>query len=156
MPRRRCNDTRVATSFSGRLQGEDRDLGWAVETEGNTYRADAAIDIKLHVVEAEETFGVFFTHRRKHKRAHEGQPNLAAVGVAREHDIDEMAAWMPQNNVSVVGLMSHQNYRAVGLRRDGEVEAWVGRAGVVDSREPEAGAVALDREVLIDQHRDAI
>ncbi len=74
------------------MQGEDRDLGGAVEAEGQAYGSDAAVDVELHVVEAEVAFDVLLAHGREDERAEEGEADLAAVGVAGEHEVDERAA----------------------------------------------------------------
>jgi len=50
---------------SGRVKGDDRDLGWAVEAEGKAYGADAAVDVELHSIEAIEAFGIFFAQWRQ-------------------------------------------------------------------------------------------
>lgn len=138
------------------MQGDDGDLGWAVEAEGNAYGADAAVDIELHPFQLEEALGVPFAHRRKDEGGEEGQADLAAVGVACEHDVDERAARVLEDGVGVVGFVRHEDDGAVGLRGNGEVEAWVGGAGIVDCAEPEAGAVALDGEVFVDEDGDAV
>jgi hypothetical protein len=138
------------------LQGEDGDFGGAVEAKGNAYGADAAVDVELQLTEAEEAFGVFFAHGRKDEGGHEGQANLAAVGVAGEDDVDETASGMLENGVGVVGLVRHENDGAVGVWGDGELEVGGGGAGVVDGAEPEPGAVAFDGEVLIDEDGDAV
>ena len=93
--------------------------------------------------------------RWEDKRAEEGKSDLAAVGVAGEHEVDELAAGVCDDGVGVVGLVGHENDWAVGLRWDGEVEVGVAGAGVVQAAEPEAGAVAFDSDVLVDQDGDA-
>ena len=139
-----------------RLQRKEGDLRRAVEAEGDADCADATVDIELHVAEMEESFGVDFTHGWKHERAEEGQPDLAAVGVAGEHDIDQLPARMLTHDVGVVGLMRHQDDGPIWLRRNGEFETRVGGAGIVDAGEPEARAVALDGNVGVDEHRNAV
>ena len=58
--------------LSGRLQGDDRDLRWAVEAEGQAHGADAAVDVELHLVEAEVSFDVLLSHGRKDEGAGDG------------------------------------------------------------------------------------
>ena len=65
------------------------EFGGAVEAEGHAYGADAAVDVELHVVEVEEAFDVFFAHGGKDEGAEDGEADLAAVGVAGEHEVDE-------------------------------------------------------------------
>ncbi len=138
------------------MQGDDGDFRWTVEAEGDAYGADAAVDVELHFVQLKEAFGVFFAHRREDEGGKEGQADLAAVGVAGKHDVDERSARVLEDEVSVIGFVRHEDDGAVGERWDGEVEAGVGGAGIVDSTEPEAGAVALDGEVLVDEDGDAV
>ena len=52
--------------------------------------------------------------------------------------------------------MRHEEDGTVGFGGDGEVEAGVAGAGVVDAAEPEAVAVTLDGDVLIDQDGSAM
>ena len=40
------------------MEGEDGDFGGAVQAEGHAYRAEASVDVELHLVEAEEAFGI--------------------------------------------------------------------------------------------------
>src|SRR5882757_3417165 len=59
----RDSDVQSRTAWdSGRVQGDDGDLGGTVEAEGEAHGADAAVDVKLHPVEAIEAFGVFLAH----------------------------------------------------------------------------------------------
>jgi len=87
------------------LQRDDSNLRWAVEAEGKTYRADAAVDVELHLVEAEVALDVFLSEGREDKRAEEGESHLAAVGVACKHQVDERTAGMLHDVIGVVGLM---------------------------------------------------
>ena len=138
------NGSLTLTTVSGGLEGDDGDLRWAVEAEGQAYGADAAVDVELHLVEAEVAFGILLAHGREDERAEEGEADLAAVGVAGEHEVDERAAGVGDDVVGVVGLVGHEDDGAVGFGGDGEVEVGVAGAGVVDAAEPEAGAVAFD------------
>jgi len=138
------------------LEGDDSDFGWAVEAEGEAHGADAAVDVELHAVEVEVAFGVLLAHGWKDEWTEEGEPDLAAVGVAGEHEIDEMAAGMGDDVVGVVGLVCHEDDRAVGLFGEGEIEVGMALTGVVDAADPEPGAVALDRDVLVDQNGNAM
>ncbi len=83
------------------------------------------------------------------RAAEEGKPDLAAVGVAGEHEIDEGAAGVSDYGVGVVRLVRHEDDGAVGFDRDSEVEVGIAGAGVVDAAEPDAFAVAFDRDVLL-------
>lgn len=133
------------------MQGMDRNLGHAVEAKGKANRAYAAVDIELHVAEAEVSHDVLLAHGRKDERTVEGYAYLSAVGVAREHEIDKFAAWVFDNGVRVIGFVNHQDDRTVRFLRDGEIEIRVAGAGVVCPTQPDAGALALDGNVLIDE-----
>ena len=54
---------------SGRLEGQNGDLRWAVEAEGKAHGADATVDVELHLVELIWALGVLFAHRGQDKRA---------------------------------------------------------------------------------------
>ena len=138
------------------LQGDDGDLGGAVEAEGKAYGADAAVDVELHVVEAVEAFGVLLGHWREDEGTVEGQLDLAAMGVAAKHEVDERTARVGEDVVGIVGRVCHEEDGTVGFWGNGEVEVGVAGAGVVDAAEPEAVAFALDGKVLIDQNGSAM
>ena len=151
-----CPNDKLKSSVLGRLEGDDCDLGGAVEPEGQAYGADAAVDIELHLVEAVVTLGVLHAHGRKDEWSEEWEPDLTTVGVAREHEIDEGAAWMNADMVGVVGCVRHEENGTVGVGGDGQFEVGVTGAGVVDAAEPEAVAISFDWHVLIDQERGAV
>ena len=78
------------------------------------------------------------------------------MGVAGEHEVDEMAAGVGYDFVGIVGRVGHEQDGAVRFDGEGEIEVGVAGAGVVDAAEPEACAVALDGEVLVDQDGSAV
>ncbi len=133
------------------LEGEKSDFGGAVEAEGDAYGADAAVDVELHLVEVEDAVGVDPAHGGEDEWAQEGELDLASVGVAREHEVDERAAGVLGDDVGEVGLVGHKDNGAVGVGGNGEVEIRMAGAGVFCAAEPETGAVALDGDVLIDE-----
>jgi hypothetical protein len=135
----------------GGLEGEDRDFGWAVETQRKTYGADASVDVKLHLAELVVTHGIFFAHGGEDKGAQEGQANLSSVGVAGEHEIDQMAAGVGDDGVGVIGLVGHENYGCAGGGWDGEIEVGMAGAGIFEATDPEAVAIFLDSDVLVDE-----
>ena len=108
------------------------------------------------MVEAVEAFGVFLAHRRQDERTEEGQPDLAAVGVAGKHEVDERTARVGDDVVGIVGFVCHEDDGTVGFGGNGQVEVGVAGAGVVDAAEPEAVAVAFDGEMLVDQNGSAV
>ena len=127
------NNEQPATNkfLSGRVKGEKGDLGWAVEAEGQAYGADAAVDVELHLVEAIEALGIFLAEWGQDDRTQKREPDLAAVRVAGEHEVDEWTAGMLYDVVGVVGLMRHEDDGAVGFRGYGEVEIGMAGVGVV-------------------------
>ena len=77
------------------------------------------------------------------------------MGVAGEHEVDEVAARVCDDGVGVVGLVGQKDYRCVWLGRDGEVEVRVAGAGVFEAAEPKPGAVLFYGNVLVDQNGSA-
>ncbi len=76
--------------------------------------------------ELEAAHDVLLSHGRQDQRAIEGNPNLSAVGVAGEHQVDEISARMLDDMIGIVGLVDHEDDRAVGVLRDGQVEVRAG------------------------------
>jgi hypothetical protein len=138
------------------IQGDDGDFGGTVEAEGQTYGTDTAVDVELHLVEAVIAFRILFCHRRQDEWADEGEPDLAAMGMTREHEIDERTAGVADDLVSEVGFVSHEDDGAVGFCGHSEIELGVAGARVVDAAEPEAGSFTLDWKMLIDQNGSAV
>ena len=62
-----------------------------------------------------------------------------------------MSAGMGDNFVGVVRFVCHEKDGAVGLVGNCKFEVGVAGSGVFNAAEPEAGAIAFDREVLVDQ-----
>jgi hypothetical protein len=56
----------------------------------------------------------------------------------------------------VVGFVGHEDDGGVGAGGDGEVEVGVAGAGVFQACDPEAVAVALDGDVLVDEDWDLV
>ena len=101
------------------LQGCYRDLRWAVEAEGDAYGSDAAVHVKLEPSELVVAFGEDASVGRQSKRPEAGDADLAAVGVAAEHEIDMGAATMAGDLKRVVGFVDHEDDGGVGLLGDG-------------------------------------
>jgi len=132
-------------------EGDAGEFGGTVQAEGQADRADAAVDVELHVSEVEEAFDVLLAHGGKDQRADEGKADLAAVGVTGEHEVDERKARVVNDLVHVVGLVAHEENGGAGVGGDGEVE--IGRAGggVVGAAEPEDVAATLEGGVAVDE-----
>ena len=128
----------------------------AVEAEGQTHCADASVDVELQVVEVEHAFDVLLTHGRKDERAEDGEADLAAVGVAGEHEVDEREAGVLDDGLDVVRLVAHEEDGCAGVGRDGEVEVGDAGSGVVGAGEPEEVATAFEGEVAVDEDGGAM
>jgi hypothetical protein len=106
----------------GKLRANQCDvgqLGGAVEAERKAYCTDPSIDVELHVAEVEKAFDILLAHRGKDERADVGKADLATVGVAGQHDIDERKAGVEDDLVDVVRLMAHEENRGVATLERG-------------------------------------
>jgi len=101
-------------------------------------------------------FGILQAHWRQDEWPKEGEPDLTAVRVAGEHEIDERAAGVGANLVGVVWRVRHQENGTVGVSRNRQVEVGVAGARIVDAAEPETGAISLDGHVLVDYNWCAV
>jgi len=108
------------------------------------------------VVEVEGALDVFLAHRRKDEGADDGEADLAAVGVAGEHEVDEGEAGVLYDLVDVVGLVAHGENGGLGVGGYGQVEVGAVGAGVVGAAEPEEVAAALKGVVAIDEDGGAV
>jgi len=63
---------------------------------------------------------------------------------------------MFNDGVGVVGLVREKDDGGIRFGRDGEIEVRVACAGIFETAEPDARAVFLDGDVLVDQHRSAM
>ena len=106
--------------------------------------------------ELEEAFDIFLAHGGEDERAYEGEADLAAVGVAGEHDVDEGEAGVVDDAIGVVGLVAHEDDGGLGVGGDGEVEVRAVGAGVVGAAEPEDVAAALEGVVAVDEDGGAV
>ena len=103
-----------------------------------------------------KAFGVPLAHWGQDEGPEERQPDLPAMGVAGEHEVDEGTARVVENVVCEVGLVRHEDDGAIGFGGNGEIEVGMAGAGVVDATEPEAVASSFDGEILIDQYGSAV
>lgn len=102
---------------SGGLEGDEGDFGWAAEADGQVDGADAAVDIELQVAHAVGAVDVFASHVGQEHGHEGGEADLAAVGMAGEHEVDAAEV---ADGVGEVGFVAEQeDGRAGGLRRDG-------------------------------------
>lgn len=101
-------------------------------------------------------FRIFLSHGRQYKRPQERKPDLAAVGVTGEHEVDEGPAGLLDNTVGVVGFVCHENDGAIGVGWHCEIKIRVAVCGVVESADPEAVAIAFDGDVLVYQNRSFV
>ena len=108
------------------------------------------------MAELEETFDVLLAHGGKDQGADVGKADLAAVGVAGEHEVDEREAGVKDDLVDVVRLVAHEDDGGAGVFWDGEVEVGGAGAGVVGAGEPEDVVAALDGSVAVDEDGGAV
>ena len=120
----------------GRLQRVKGDLRWTVEAEGKSDGADAAVDVELHPSELEVSHDVFLAHGGKNEWAVEGHAHLSSVGVAGEHEVDELAARVCGDGVGVIGFVDHEDDGTVGFGGDGQVEVGVAGSRIVSTAKP--------------------
>ena len=108
------------------------------------------------MVKTEHAFNVLLAHGWEDEGAEVRQADLAAVGVAGKHEVDEREAGVKDYVLDVVGLMAHEDDRGAGVGGDGEVEVGGTGPGVVGTAEPEEIATALDGEVAVDEDRGSV
>lgn len=140
----------------GALEGEVGEFGGAVEAEGDADGADASVDVELHVAEFVEAFDVLLAHGRENEGADVGDADLAAMGVAGEHDVDERKAGVLDDVIDVVGLVTHEDDGRAGIGGDGEVEVWLAGTGVVGAGDPEDVFSAFEGGVAVDEDGCAV
>ena len=107
------------------MEGDDCYLGGAVEPKGQAYGAEAAVDVELHLFESVRAFGVLQAHGRQDQWPKEGEPDLTAVGVSGEHEVDERSTGVGADLVGVVGRVRHEKNGTVGFGGNGQVEVGV-------------------------------
>ena len=132
------------------------EFGGAVEAKGQAYRANAAVDVELHVVKLKHAFDVLLTHGRQNQWAKDGEADLAAVRVAREHQVDERKAGVEDDILDVVRLMAHEDHGCAGVRGDRKVEIGNTHPCIVGTAQPDNIAAALERKVAVDEHGSAM
>ncbi len=108
------------------------------------------------MAEVEEAFYIFFAHRWEDERADDGKANLAAVGVAGEHEVDEREAGMLHDGVDEVRLVAEEDDGRVGVGRNGEIQVTGGRSGIAGAGEPDVGVAVLNGDVVVDQDRGSM
>jgi hypothetical protein len=153
------NDSRKTNATapgSGADEGHVSDFGGAVEAEGQADSADAAVDVELHVVKVKGALDVFLAHGREDKGANDGEADLATVGMAGEHEVDEGEAGVFGDLVDIVRLVAHEQDGGLGVGGDGHGEVWGAGAGVVSPTEPEEVAAAFESVVAVDEDGCAV
>jgi len=79
----------------------------------------------------EHAFDVLLTHGREDEWAEDGKADLAAVGVAREHEVDEREAGVEDDVLDVVRLVAHEDDGCAGVWGDGKVQVGDAGSGIV-------------------------
>ena len=108
------------------------------------------------MIEVEHAFDVLLAHGRKDEGAEDGEADLAAVGVAREHEVDEREAGVLDDRLDVIGLVAHEDHGCTRVGGNGEIQVGDTGSGVVGAGEPEEVATALEGEVAVDQDGSAV
>ena len=103
------------------------------------------------MVEVEASLDVLLAHGGEDEGADDGQADLAAVGVAGEHEVDEREAGVLDDLIDVVGLVAHEKHGSLGIGGNGEAEVGGAGTGVVGAAEPEEVAAALEGVVAVDE-----
>jgi len=128
--------------FSGASQRDLGDLGRAVESEGRSNRAEAAIDVELQVLQAEQALNIFLAERGKRHGRKEGEAHLSAVGVSAEHELNSGSGRMLKQFIGEIGCMAQEDDGLVcaGAKefRNGEVKVGMALDGVVEAGKPDA------------------
>ena len=127
------------------------DFGRAVKAKWKFDCADAAVDVKLKVTEAKPALDIFVAVRREVERRKERDANLAAVGMAAEHESDSLALGLHEQVVNEVRGMAEKNDWFVRnipdrLRHGGGGIGYTAN-GIVETCQPESAAGALDGQV---------
>ena len=108
------------------------------------------------MLELEHAFYILPSDGRQDEGTDVGEADLAAVGVAREHQVDEREAGMKDDLFDLIGLVAHEDYGRTRVGRDGEVEIGDSCAGVVGAAHPKDVAAALDGAVAVDEDGGAV
>ena len=141
-------------------QGDQGDLRRAIEAEGHTDGADAAIDIELQAAKLEPSMDILSAHRGQNQSAEQGQANLTAMGVTAHHQINGLAGRISQQMVGVVRGMAQQDDGFIGLIAyrlgDSRLEVRMARERIVNPCQPDSAADALNRQAGISEHSDAV
>ena len=82
------------------------------------------------MTEVEEAVDVLFAHRWKDERADDREADLAAVGVAGEHEVDEREAWVLDYRIDEVWFVAHENDGRFRVGRNGQFKVTGRGAGV--------------------------
>ncbi len=129
---------------------------WAVEPEGQTHRSEAAIDVELHLLKLIGSLNIFFSHWRQDEGADERQADLAAMGVAGEHEINERESRVENHLFHVIRLVAHEQHRRLGIGRNGGIQVGSLGSGVAATTDPQAIAPAFNGYMAINQDGGAV
>ncbi len=73
------------------------------------------------------------------------------MGMPGEDKVDERAAAVVCDVDGVVGLVSHQDYRGVGLLGDGQRNVGLAACTIIKTAEEDVLALSVDADVFIDE-----
>ena len=108
------------------------------------------------MVDLKVALDILPSHGGKHQRTDERKTELAAVGVAGEHEVDQGKTRVVLKDVDVVGFVDQKDDRRAGFLGDGQVWVRGARAGVVRAGDVETLHVAFEGKVAVNQHGRAV
>src|SRR5579871_2125580 len=97
----------------GPAQSKERNLGWAIKSERQSYGADSTIHIETHTAELKPALNELLSQGGENHRADQRQANLASVRVAAQHQVNGLAGRMCLDIHRVIRRVAHQHNRLI-------------------------------------------
>src|SRR5580693_6088362 len=124
-----------------RMEGEEGDFGAAIEAEGNSHAAYAAVHVELRRSQLKNPLNVLAASGRKPQRTDDWQPHLAAMGMAAQNQGNCLTCGVHTQPIDIIRRMAHQDDGFVGdisdPGRNGLIQVRLSAAGVVEPSKPE-------------------
>ncbi len=138
-----------------RVQGNQCKFRRAIDPNGQANGAQAWVGVEHHRPYLAQAVGIFARAVGQHDRTKPGNPDLPSVRVSGELKVDREVPRAAHNNVGVVRFVDEQDYRLiVGDRAQCQLQVWLAFQNIFQAGNPDARAVALNRERLIAQYRN--
>src|ERR1700757_3879270 len=141
------------SSCLGRAKGDVRDLRRTVEAKRKAYRPDSAVDVKLHRSYPEPAFDKFPAARRQFQGAYKRHANLAAMGMAAQHQANRLPGGMSRKVVRIIGGVAHDNHGLIrhlpNGRRNCGIEVGLSANRIVEPGEPDPAASPLAWKIRV-------